>query len=174
MNLSKQKITPFLWFNMECEEAVNFYIDVFNNAPHSSKKSKLHSIQRYEKGIETPNAEKMWGKVLTAEFELEGHRFQALDGGIDFPFNESISLLVECEDQEEVDYYWKVFTQDGGKESVCGWLKDKYGLSWQIIPKKLSELLGHPDREKAHLAANAMLQMKKIEIADLEKAFDQK
>lgn len=170
MNLTKQKITPFLWFNMECEEAVNFYINTFNGAPNSRQPSKLHSIQRYDKGLTTPNAEKMTGKVLTAEFELEGQAFQALDGGVDFPFNESISLLVECEDQEEVDYYWSAFLQDGGKEGVCGWLKDKYGLSWQIIPKRLSELLGHPDREKAHLAANAMLQMKKIEIVALEKA----
>jgi predicted 3-demethylubiquinone-9 3-methyltransferase (glyoxalase superfamily) len=171
--MNKQKITSFLWFDMDCEEAVNYYVETFNNAPGSSKDSKINFIQRYEKGINTPGAEKMEGKVLTVEFELAGQKFQALDGGPIFKFSEAISLLVDCKDQEEVDYFWEKLSDDpnGGQ---CGWTKDKFGLSWQIIPKRLGELLSDPDKEKAHRAANAMLQMKKIEVSKLEEAFDGK
>lgn len=170
--MSNQKITPFLWFDKECEEAINFYIDVFNGAPHKKEESKIISIARYEKGIEAPGAQEMEGKIITAEFELNGQRFMALDGGPMFKFNESISLYVECEDQKEVDYFWEKLSAIKDSEQ-CGWLKDKYGLSWQIIPKRMMELLGDKDRVKAHEAANAMLKMKKIIIKDLQKAFDE-
>lgn len=171
--MNKQKITPFLWFDKNCEEAVNYYIDVFNGAPGSDKSSKVNFLQRYEKGIETPGSEEMEGKILTAEFELEGQKFQALDGGPIFKFNESISFMVDCRDQEEVDYFWEKLSAVPESEQ-CGWCKDKFGLSWQIIPKRLGELMGDPDKEKAHRVANAMLQMHKIVIEDLEKAAEGK
>ena len=166
-----QKIKTFLWFDKECEEAMNFYVETFNNAPHSKKNSKINFIARYEKGIEAPGAEEMDGKVITGEFELDGQKFQALDGGPIFKFNESVSLLVETEDQEETDYFWETFTKDGGQESQCGWLKDKYGMSWQIVPKRLTELAGDPDKEKSHRVVNCMLKMQKIIIKDLEEAY---
>lgn len=164
------KIVPSLWYDMQCEEAIRFYIEVFNSAPHSRGDSKVVSIARYEKGIETPGAEQMEGKVLTAIFELAGQRFMALDGGPIFKFNEAVSFYVECEDQAEVDHFWEALSADRESEQ-CGWLKDRYGLSWQIVPVQLGELLSDPDREKAHRVANAMLQMKKLVIADLEKAY---
>lgn len=165
-----QKITPFLWFDKNCEVAVNYYVDTFNGAPGSSKTSKINFIQRYEKGIETPGASEMEGKVLTVEFELDGQKFQALDGGPLFKFNESVSLMVDCKGQEEVDYFWEKLSAVPESEQ-CGWCKDRFGLSWQIIPRRLGELLSDPDREKAHRVANAMLKMKKIVVADLEKAY---
>jgi predicted 3-demethylubiquinone-9 3-methyltransferase (glyoxalase superfamily) len=164
-----QKLTPFLWFDKNCEEAVNYYVDVFNGAPYGDKNSKINFIQRYEKGIETPGAREMEGKVLTTEFELAGQKFQALDGGPIFKFNESISLLVDCKDQKEVDYFWGKLSAVP-KSEQCGWCKDKFGLSWQIIPRRLGELLGDHNREKSHKVANAMLKMHKIVVADLEKA----
>ncbi len=167
-----QKITPFLWFDKDAEEAMNFYVDTFNNAPHSKKDAKINFIQRYEKGINAPGAEEMEGKVITGEFEIMGQKFQCLDGGPIFKFNESISFLVTCEDQTEVDYFWDIFTKNGGEESQCGWLKDKFGLSWQIIPQRLNELAGDPDPEKAHRVVNAMLTMKKIVVSDLERAYE--
>lgn len=167
---TKQKITTFLWFDKNAEEAMNYYIDVFNGAPHKTAESKINYIARYEKGIEAPGAEEMEGKVITGEFELEGQKFMALDGGPIFKFNESISLYVECEDQEEVDYFWEKLSHVPESEQ-CGWVKDKFGLSWQITPKRLLELIGDKDKEKAHRVANAMLQMKKIIVADLEKAY---
>jgi|SRR3989344_7606763 len=168
-----QKITPFLWFDKNCEEAVKYYVDVFNRSPYKSADSKILSIVRYEKGIETPGAAEMEGKVLTAEFELNEQRFMGLDGGPIFKLNESVSFFVECEDQKEVDYFWEKLSAVKESEQ-CGWVKDKFGLSWQIIPKRMMELLGDPDREKAKRAANAMLKMKKIVVADLEKAFENK
>lgn len=165
-----QKIVPSLWFDNSCEEAVNFYIETFNGAPGKSADSKIISITRYEKGMETPGIEKMEGKVLTAIFELAGQKFMALDGGPVFNFNEAISLYVECADQAEVDYFFEKLSALPESE-ICGWLKDKYGLSWQIIPKRMGELLTDPDKEKAHRVMNAMLKMKKIVIADLEKAY---
>lgn len=166
-----QKIVPSLWFDKECEEAVNFYIDTFNGSPNKKAESKVISLTRYEKGMETPGIEAMEGKVLTVIFELEGQRFTALDGGPVFKFNESISFYVECTNQEEVDYFWEKLSAVPESE-VCGWLKDKYGMSWQIIPKRMGELLSDPDREKSHKVLNAMLQMKKIVIAELEKAYE--
>ncbi len=164
-----QKIVPSLWFDNNCEEAVNHYISVFNGSPNKSADSKIISIKRYEKGMNTPGIEQMVGKVLTEIFELNGQRFMALDGGPVFKFNEAISFYVECEDQKEVDYFWEKLSAVPESE-ICGWLKDKFGLSWQIIPKRMGELFSDPDSEKAHRAMNAMLKMKKIVIADLEKA----
>lgn len=173
--MANQKIQLCLWFDKECEEAMNMYVDTFNNRPGVSKKeSKIVSIQRYPEGIETGPMKGMDGKVLTAFFELEGQTFQALDGGPMFKFNESLSLSVDCEDQEEVDYFWNKLTADGGEESQCGWLKDKFGLSWQIVPKRLGELLSDPDQEKAGRALQAMLQMKKLDVQKLEEAFEEK
>ena len=154
-----QKITPFLWFDNQAEEAVNFYVSVFKN-------SSIKSIARYPGGP-------MEGKVMTAQFILDGQEFMAIDAGPVFKFTEAISLYVNCETQEEVDEYWKKFLDAGGQESQCGWLKDKYGLSWQIIPSVLGKLMSDPDREKANRVMQAMLGMKKIVVADLQKAYDQ-
>ncbi|HET8579521.1 MAG TPA: VOC family protein [Nitrospiraceae bacterium] len=167
-----QKITPFLWFDKEAEEAMNFYVSVFNGSPKKGPDSRIVSIVRYEKGMEVPGGAEMAGKVITGVFELAGERFMALDGGPIFKFNEALSLLVECEDQEEVDYFWKRLSAVPEAEQ-CGWLKDRYGLSWQISPKQLEQLLGNPNRKKALAATNAMLKMKKIVVADLQKAFDE-
>ena len=146
------KITPFLWFDTQAEEAMNLYISIFKN-------SKIYNISR------DPN-----GKVFTVAFELEGQDYIGLNAGPAFKFNEAISMFVNCEDQAEVDYFWNALTADGGEESMCGWLKDKYGLSWQIVPRQLNELLNDPDREKAGRVMDAMLNMKKIIVADLQKA----
>lgn len=164
-----QKITPSLWFDKNCEEALNYYVDTFNGAPSKRAESKIISIQRYEKGMQTPGIEDMEGKILTAIFELEGQRFMALDGGSYFKLNEAVSFLVDCEDQEEVDYFWEKLSAVPESEQ-CGWVKDKFGLSWQIIPKRMGELLSDRDKEKSQRVLNAMLQMKKIDIAELEKA----
>ena len=153
-----QKITPFLWFNDNAEEAVNLYTSVFKN-------SKIGSIARYGDAGPGPK-----GQVMTASFQLFGQEFTALNGGPIFKFTEAVSFVVNCESQEEVDEYWKKLTADGGQESQCGWLKDKFGLSWQIVPTILSKLLTDKDAKKAQRVMSAMLQMKKIIIADLEKA----
>ncbi len=141
----KQKITPFLWFDKECEEAINFYVTLFNKNPSSANPSKIVSIQRYPEGQQIGPVKNMEGKVLTAIFELEGQRFMALDGGPLYKFNESVSFYVECETQEEVDYFWDKLSAVPQAEQ-CGWLKDRFGLSWQIIPKQLGEYLSDPDR----------------------------
>ena len=167
-----QKIVPSLWFDRETEEAVDFYISIFNGAPHAAGDSKVISIKRYEKGMEVPGAEELEGKVLTAIFELDGQRFMALDGGPIFKFTEAVSFYVECEDQAEVDYFWDKLSAVPEAEQ-CGWLKDKFGLSWQIVPRQMGELLNSPMKQKALAAMNAMLQMKKLVIADLQKAFDE-
>jgi len=147
-----QKITPFLWFDHQAEEAMNFYISTFKNG-------KVLNINRRD------------GKVLTVTFELDGQQFIALNGGPLFNFTEAISLFVDCETQEEVDDLWgKLIT--GGSESRCGWLKDKYGLSWQIIPKALIKLMSDPDPQKSQAVFQAMLKMNKIVIADLQRAYD--
>lgn len=167
-----QKITPSLWFDKETEEAVNFYVDMFNHNPNKKNESRVVSITRYEKGMEVPGGDDMAGKVITEIFELEGQRYMALDGGPIFKFNEAISFYVECADQAEIDYFWGKLSAVPESEQ-CGWLKDKYGLSWQIIPKRMGELLGDSNRKKALAATNAMLKMKKIVVADLEKAFNE-
>ncbi|MBI4418625.1 MAG: VOC family protein [Ignavibacteriales bacterium] len=168
----KQKIAPFLWFEKQTEEAMDFYVSVFKGAPNKSGNSGIISIARYERGMEVPGGAEMTGKVITAVFELNGQRFMALDGGPIFKFNEAISFHVECEDQTEVDYFWGKLSASPESEQ-CGWLKDKFGLSWQIIPKQLGELLRDSNKKKALAATNAMLKMKKIVIADLQKAYDQ-
>ncbi|MBI3159361.1 MAG: VOC family protein [Chloroflexi bacterium] len=149
-----QKISPYLWFNDQAEEAAMFYISLFKN-------SRIVGTM--------PGPE---GRVMGVAFELEGQEFIALNGGPQFTFTEAISFFVHCETQDEVDHFWNALIADGGEESRCGWLKDKYGLSWQIIPNALGELMGDPDRERANRAMNAMLQMNKIVIADLQKAYD--
>ena len=154
------KITPFLWFNDQAEEAMNFYTAIFKN-------SKISSVSRYGDG--GPGQP---GSVMTATFELDGQEFMALNGGPLFTFTEAISFFVNCETQAEVDELWEKLTE-GGEESQCGWLKDKYGLSWQIVPSVLGELLNDPDAEKAGRVMNAMLQMKKIDIAGLRAAYEQ-
>jgi predicted 3-demethylubiquinone-9 3-methyltransferase (glyoxalase superfamily) len=165
-----QKITPFIWFEDKCEEAIKFYVDVFNGNPSKDKESKIEMIQRYEEGMQTPGIEHMVGKVLTAIFELDGMRYMALDGGPGvFKMSGAISFLVETENQEETDYFWEKLSAVPEAEQ-CGWLVDKYGLTWQISPKRLGELLSDPDKEKAHRVMNAMLQMKKIDIEKLEQA----
>ena len=166
MKGTMQKITPFLWFNENAEEAARFYATVF-------KKSKVGAIARYDEAGEKVSGRPA-GSVMTVEFQIEGQDFIALNGGPMFKFNESISFFVNCENQAEVDALWAKLTADGGEESMCGWLKDKYGLSWQIIPKALGELMGDPDPVKAQRVTQAMLQMKKIDVDGLQRAYDQK
>lgn len=155
-----QKITPFLWFDNQAEEAMNFYTSVF-------KDSKVGRISRYDSSF--PDKA---GTVMTATFVLFGQEFMALNGGPLFAFTEAISFLVHCENQQEVDDLWTKLTA-GGKESRCGWLKDKFGLSWQIIPNALGEMLADKDPAKAHRVMQAMLKMTKIDIAALERAREQ-
>jgi predicted 3-demethylubiquinone-9 3-methyltransferase (glyoxalase superfamily) len=152
-----QKITPFLWFDHQAEEAMNFYTSVFKN-------SKAGNIIRYGKAGPGPE-----GSVLTATFELEGLKFTALNGGPQFPFTPAISLVVACESQDEVDYYWSKLSE-GGQIQQCGWLNDRFGISWQIVPTLLPTLLGDSDRDKANRVMQAMMQMQKIEIAKLQQA----
>ncbi len=159
-----QKITPFLWFDNNAEEAVNFYVSIFKN-------SKVGKVTRYNEAS-AKAAGRPEGSVMTAEFQLEGQNFVAINGGPHFKFTEAISFVVDCGSQEEVDYFWEKLTADGGQESQCGWLKDKYGLSWQITPRVLIEMIGDKDPQKAHRVMEAMLQMKKIDIATLKRAYD--
>jgi predicted 3-demethylubiquinone-9 3-methyltransferase (glyoxalase superfamily) len=151
-------ITPWLWFDTEAEEAARFYTSVFPN-------SKIGDVARY--GSAGPRPE---GTVMTVSFELDGQPVVALNGGPEFRFNESFSFQVLCDTQEQVDSYWEQLTAGGGEESMCGWLKDRYGLSWQIVPKALPELLGDPDPERAQRAMAAMLEMRKLDIGELERA----
>ena len=152
-----QKITPFLWFNDNAEEAMNFYVSIFKN-------SKIGSIARY--GDAGPGAK---GSVMTIAFELDGQPFVALNGGPLFKFTEAVSFVVDCADQAEIDELWEKLSA-GGNESRCGWLKDKFGLSWQIVPSMLVALLTDPDPQKSRRAMEAMLQMGKIDIAKLQAA----
>ncbi len=153
-----QKITPFLWFDANAEEAVNFYLSIFKN-------SKILKVARY--GDTGPGPA---GTVMTISFQLEGQEFIALNGGPHFKFTEAISLSVSCETQEELDDYWSKLTAAGGQEVQCGWLKDKFGLSWQVNPPILAELLMDKDAKKAQRVMTAMMQMKKIDIAGLQRA----
>jgi predicted 3-demethylubiquinone-9 3-methyltransferase (glyoxalase superfamily) len=166
-----QKITPFLWFDKEAEQAINYYVSIFNGNPAKKSESKTVTIKRYPEGIKDEHMKGMEGKVLTGVFELEGQKFMALDGGPYFKFNESVSFLVDCKNQEEIDYFWNAFTKDGGQESQCGWLKDKYGFSWQIVPD-MAKWLNGPDSAGSTRALQAMLKMKKIIIKDLEDAYN--
>lgn len=163
MALSKPKLTTCLWFENQAEEAARFYCSVF-------KDSKIGRTAYYPDAGQDIHG-KPKNSVLTVEFELAGMPFTALNGGPMFKFNEAISLQVPCKTQEEIDYYWSALTADGGAESQCGWLKDKYGLSWQITPKRLIELTTSSDRPAAARATQAMLKMRNINIAELEKAY---
>jgi len=159
-----QKITPCLWFDSNAEEAVNFYASVF-------KKSKIGKISRYgEEGYEIHG--KPAGTVLTVEFELNGQTFTALNGGPVFKFNEAISFQVSCKSQKEVDYYWEKLSE-GGEKGQCGWLKDKYGVSWQIVPTVLGEMLQDKVTKKSERVMKALLQMKKLDIKKLKQAYAQ-
>jgi predicted 3-demethylubiquinone-9 3-methyltransferase (glyoxalase superfamily) len=153
-----QKITPFLWFDHEAEEAMHFYASIFKN-------SKINKVVRYGDAGPGPK-----GTVMTADFEIEGQTFTALNGGPLFKFNESVSFVVNCETQAEVNELWEKLSA-GGKTSQCGWLKDKFGLSWQIVPTVLPELLSDPDPAKSQRVMRAMLQMTKIDIAKLKEAY---
>jgi len=157
-----QKITPFLWFDDQAEDAAKFYTSIFKN-------SKIGKIARYDKAGEKA-AGRPAGSVMTIEFQLEGQEFVALNGGPHFKFTEAISFVVNCETQEEVDYFWQKLTADGGQESQCGWLKDKFGVSWQIVPTILPELLSDKDATKSERVMKAMLKMVKLDIAKLKAA----
>jgi predicted 3-demethylubiquinone-9 3-methyltransferase (glyoxalase superfamily) len=165
MQTNFPRITPCLWFDNQAEEAVRFYASIFKN-------SKIGKITRYGKeGFEIHGRPE--GSVMTVEFEINGQAFTTLNGGPIFKFNESVSFQVPCETQEEVDYYWEKLTPGGDeKAQQCGWLKDKYGLSWQVFPKVMSELVGDPYSEKSQRAMKAMLQMKKIDLEQLKRAYD--
>lgn len=165
MQTSVQKITPFLWFDNQAEEAVSFYTSVF-------KDSKIVRVTRY--GEEAAQvSERPKGTAMTVAFQLAGQQFVALNGGPHFQFTAAISFVVNCESQDEVDYYWGKLSEGGDeKAQQCGWLKDKYGVSWQIVPTELGELLSNPDPEKSGRVMKAMLQMKKINVATLKQASD--
>lgn len=154
-----QKITPFLWFDTQAEEAANFYCSLFKN-------SKVNSVSRYGPGSPMPE-----GTVMSVTFTLDGQEFMALNGGPQFKFTEAISMFVNCESQAEVDELWEKLTA-GGEEVQCGWLKDKYGLSWQIVPTDMFNYIGGSDAEGARRAMQAMLQMKKLDLAKLQQAYE--
>jgi predicted 3-demethylubiquinone-9 3-methyltransferase (glyoxalase superfamily) len=157
-----QKITPFLWFNDGAEEAVNLYTSLF-------KDSKILSVTRYPEGSPGPA-----GTVMTVQFTLFGQEYIALNGGPHFKFTEAISFVVNCKDQEEVDLYWNTLTTNGGEESMCGWCKDKFGLSWQIVPTILGEMMSDKDKEKSQNVMQAMLKMKKLDVEALKRAYGKK
>jgi predicted 3-demethylubiquinone-9 3-methyltransferase (glyoxalase superfamily) len=161
MPIAQQKITPCLWFDTEAEAAANHYVSIFKNA-------KIVKIGRYGKEGKEIHG-KAAGSVMAVEFEIEGQKFVGLNGGPQFKFSEAISFQITCDSQAEIDHFWSKLT-DGGKEVQCGWLKDKFGLSWQVVPRMLPELLGNPNAEKADRVMRAMLQMKKFDIAALQKA----
>jgi len=152
------KVTPFLWFDNNAEDAVKFYTSIFKN-------SKIGSTSRYGDAGPGPK-----GSVMTISFSIEGQEYTALNGGPVFKFNESVSFVVHCKDQQEVDYYWEKLTVDGGTEVECGWLKDKFGLSWQIVPDVLMELISDKDPAKSDRVMKQVLQMKKLDIARLKEA----
>jgi len=154
----QQKITTFLWFDGNAEEAAKFYTSVFKN-------SKINHVVHY--GDSGPGKK---GSVMIVDFELDGQHYTALNGGPEFKFNEAISLVVHCKDQQEVDYFWEKLTADGGKEIECGWLKDKYGVAWQIVPEIFLELLRTPDEQKKDRVMRAMMKMKKLEIKPIQEA----
>jgi predicted 3-demethylubiquinone-9 3-methyltransferase (glyoxalase superfamily) len=152
------KITTCLWFNGQAEEAANFYVSLFPN-------SRVGSVARFPEGTPRPA-----GSVMTVEFELDGQQFVGLNGGPEFKFTEAVSFQIDCKDQAEVDRYWNELIANGGEESVCGWLKDRFGVSWQVVPSALPKLMSDPDRAKANRGTAARMQMKKIDIGKLEEA----
>jgi predicted 3-demethylubiquinone-9 3-methyltransferase (glyoxalase superfamily) len=155
----QQKIVPNLWFDSEAEQAAEFYVGVFEN-------SRIVSVTPY-----TEAGPRDAGMVMTVEFELDGQRFLAINGGPQFSFDEAVSFAIECETQDEIDYYWEKLLE-GGEESQCGWLKDRYGLSWQVVPTGMEELFADPDKGRAERAMKAMLGMRKLDIAALRAAAD--
>jgi predicted 3-demethylubiquinone-9 3-methyltransferase (glyoxalase superfamily) len=159
-------VTPFLWFDDQAEQAAERYVSIFSGRPGGGQgASGIVGVSRYgEAGPGEP------GSAMTVEFELDGQRFTALNGGPHHAFTEAVSFFVSCESQDEVDHFWTALTADGGEESMCGWLKDPYGLSWQIVPTELMRLLGDPDPERSRRAMEAMLKMQKIDIAELRRA----
>ncbi len=159
------KISPFLWFDTQAEEAANFYVSVFKN-------SKINSINRYDEAGAKASGQPT-GSAMVVDFEIDGQHFSALNGGPIFKFTEAVSFVINCQTQDEVDEYWDKLTADGGEESQCGWLKDKFGLSWQVIPDALGNLLSDPDPEKSGRVMQAMLKMKKIDSNILQQAHDQ-
>jgi predicted 3-demethylubiquinone-9 3-methyltransferase (glyoxalase superfamily) len=165
MEKINQKITTNLWFNTEAEEAANYYASIFKN-------SRIIKINRYSKAGQEIH-KKSEGSVMTVEFAIEGQTFVALNGGPQFKFNEAISLIVNCKDQQEIDYYWNKLSEGGDKSAQqCGWLKDKYGLSWQIVPMILSGLVSDHQSEKSQRTMDAMMKMKKLDIEKLQTAYD--
>ena len=155
----QQKITPNLWFDTEAEAAADFYISVFDN-------SRIVNVAHYNEA-----GPREAGTVMTVEFELDGHRFVGINGGPQFKFDEAVSFMISCETQDEVDYYWQRLSE-GGEEGPCGWLKDRFGLSWQVVPTGMEELFSDPDPQRAERAMEAMLKMRKIDIAALRSAAD--
>ena len=156
-----QKITPFLWFDNQAEEAVDYYVSVFKDA-------RKGDVLRYTSAGPGPE-----GAVLTVSFTLFGQELVALNGGPQFKFTEAVSFVINCETQKEVDYYWETLTKDGGEESMCGWLKDKYGLSWQVTPVALLKMISDKNTKKADAAMQAMMKMKKLDLPTLQKAYDE-
>jgi predicted 3-demethylubiquinone-9 3-methyltransferase (glyoxalase superfamily) len=156
--MATEPLTTCLWFDTQAEEAAQFYTSVFKDA-------RMGRVSRYTEAGPRPA-----GMVITAEFELNGQKFLALNGGPEYPFTEAISFQIPCADQDAVDYYWEQLTADGGEPGPCGWLKDRFGLSWQVVPAVLGSLLSDPDPEKAAAATRAMLSMGKLDIAELERA----
>jgi predicted 3-demethylubiquinone-9 3-methyltransferase (glyoxalase superfamily) len=156
-----QKITPFLWYDGQAEEAARFYIALFPN-------SRILNVTRYSEAGPGPA-----GSVLTVAFQLNGQEFVALNGGPLFKFTEAVSFVINCETQQEMDKYWEALTANGGEESKCGWLKDKYGLSWQIFPVALGKMLSDPDPNKVKRVHDALLQMRKLDLSILQRAYDE-
>src|SRR4051794_18793111 len=155
-----QKIVPNLWFDTEAEEAANFYLSIFEN-------SRILNVTHY-----TEAGPREAGMVMTVEWELDGKRFVGINGGPEFKFDEAVSFQISCQDQDEVDYYWEKLTAEGGKEGQCGWVTDKYGLSWQVTPQGLDEVFADPDPERANRAMKAMLKMRKLDVDALRAAAD--
>lgn len=151
-------ITPWLWFDMNAQEAAEYYITVFPN-------SRILKVTPYPEDSPVPA-----GTALTVEFELDGTRFGGLNGGPQFRFNEAVSFAIDCADQDEVDHYWDALTADGGEESQCGWLKDRFGVSWQVVPRRLGELMSDPDLGVVQRVSDALMKMHKIEVPVLEEA----
>lgn len=162
----KQKITPFLWYDNQAEEAAAFYQSVFKNSLGGDRST-------YDEASSDVSGQPK-GSVMVVDFEIAGQKFIALNGGPQFKFNEAVSFVVDCKDQAEIDYFWSRLTAGGGQESQCGWLKDKFGLSWQIVPSVLSGLVGGPDPAGSKRAMEAMLKMKKLDVEKLQKAYDGK
>jgi predicted 3-demethylubiquinone-9 3-methyltransferase (glyoxalase superfamily) len=152
------KITPNLWFDMNAEEAANFYVDLFDDG-------RILNVARYPEGTPGPA-----GEVMTVEWELNGQKFVGINGGPQFQFSEAVSFMISCKDQEEVDYYWDRLTADGGREGQCGWLTDRFGLAWQVVPDGMDEVFNDPDPAKAERSMTAMMKMKKLDIAELRAA----